>query len=310
MADPLEKSYELQKKAKEYQEYIRAESDKEYLKTLEIARKSQDVESVKNRLFFEHFCQLEKEFVGQVRLIQEAAREMANTLSIDEFKKIISQIVLALGDIEEFRQGIKQHIDVFLNENREIMECIDKKMKTEKLELKTKEEESALRNYMWSSKNINKYLKYLTKENVLDTGDIETQRAKQIKSLNDQKNDLMKLQGDAEKEYSVVRLIMDEFKQIQKSNSYEGVLITELSNIIGVNKLLDITELPTPAIVEDLSRKLGELRKVVSTDVELLTIIPNQIIDLKKEELLDKEDLDFLYSLEQISDLSEMNLHK
>ncbi|MFP4112071.1 MAG: hypothetical protein ACLFUO_03655 [Candidatus Woesearchaeota archaeon] len=304
--DPLDETVQLEKKEHTQEHEIEEESEKEYGDTIEIVKESKDIESLEKNLFFKNFTELEKKFVSEIKKIKEAKEDlMDDDVTVSEFRDIISNIVLSLDNIETFRKGIQKHIEVILKKDEEILRCIRKKIRDEDKEIREKDKERSLRDYMFKNENIDKYLLNLSSQDRLDTGGIDSLHTKQIKALVKEKVDLTKMRQEAFRENDLAKLILTEFRQVLRCNTYEGFYIDQIAKVIHENDLLDVKKMPDYAILDDLFLKMDKLKDLVATEIHLLTTIPNQILELRKEELLDKEDFEFLKQVEDISDIKD-----
>ncbi len=304
--DPVKKTLELERNAHKKEDEIEDKSEKEYEDTLRVSKESLEMDSLKNNLYFKNFADLEKRFIAELKKIKDSEKAMKKpSLSFPEFRKLVSDFVLALGNLEEFREKIVIHIDALIRQDEEIISLIKKKMSLEGSEIKDKDQELSLRKYMFSSKNINKYLDDILKRKVADTGEIETIRSEQLKALDIERVDLEKLRRDAIRENDTALAILTEIKQLKKINDIEGVLIENIARIISLNNFLERNDFPQSSVLEEFALSIDELRKLIATEIHLLSIIPGQVVLLKNDELLDSEDFQYLKDLTKISDIPD-----
>ncbi|MFP4112070.1 MAG: hypothetical protein ACLFUO_03650 [Candidatus Woesearchaeota archaeon] len=304
--DPVKKTLDLERNAHKKEDEIEDKSEKEYEDTLRVSKESLEMDSLKNNLYFKNFADLEKRFIAELKKIKDSEKAMKKpSLSFPEFRKLVSDFVLALGNLEEFREKIVIHIDALIRQDEEIISLIKKKMSLEGSEIKDKDQELSLRKYMFSSKNINKYLDDILKRKVADTGEIETIRSEQLKALDIERVDLEKLRRDAIRENDTALAILTEIKQLKKINDIEGVLIENIARIISLNNFLERNDFPQSSVLEEFALSIDELRKLIATEIHLLSIIPGQVVLLKNDELLDSEDFQYLKDLTKISDIPD-----
>lgn len=303
--DPLKRTLKLEKKEKEHEQHVKDILEKN--KNLEETLKDEAnmMKTFKKNLFFENFTRFEKKLVEEINSIKALHQNVKkDDITYADFKKTLSDLILSLGNIDEYRKEIKKHIDFLLKEERKIISELKKKFHDEDEEFFEKVDERTLRDEMGKPQNVNKYM-----QKMVDLGVVDADIHRQLEALNDAEENLDKLRKDAVTERDLAKYLLVEMRKVLGCNMREGFLIRKISRSISKHKLLDKGNFPEDNILETLKQDLESLMKLVTIEIALVERIPGDLIDLEKEELLDKKDLKFLKELNLISDIKPQQEH-
>jgi hypothetical protein len=295
--DIFKKIEKIESDEKNEESSIVKEEEKEINITNEIQNEIKSVLSIKDDYFFKNITELEQSFLNILNDFKKNNGMIDSSMEVSDFKKKVSELIVILSDLEKNRLIIKEHIKKALLDDEILYDSLNQKFSFENLDISKKEKEKKLNLYLVKSEEIHSFMK-----NNLSLGSLESDFSKKLDVIFNQEKDLSILKKDALDEKNIVKAIMVDLRELLKCISNEEFLFEKIAKIIEKNKFLDIKKMPSKKSINSFIENFDYLRKIMAIEVNILDSIPEHICDLKKDEILDEQDLKFLEGISNNSD--------
>lgn len=198
------------------------------------------------------------------------------------------------------RKSLEKNISLLISEENQLVKEISNKIHEDKEILKEKEAEHSLRTSIWGPE-VSKYLKY---ERNAILGPMEDKHFKQIQALEEEVKLAENLLKTASSEDQMAKYVLIELKKILIIITREIATFKQLESIIlSIEKRISAEENFFEKEQNDIKIHAEEIERLIISEVQILDKLPDQLINLQKQDMLDKNMLEHLILEEADSDM-------
>ncbi len=216
-----------------------------------------------------------------------------------EFKNKMSIIIAKINGWIKNRTQLKDHLKHILSEETTIQQSVHHKLHDENILLRDKQIEAKLRQTMWGPE-IKEHLQY--EPDGITIAPMENEHFKEINALELEIKEAKENIGECNLEENLTKLLTIELNKVYFLLLKEISLFKKCENLLK-NTLFDINIHRTKfeGIEKQSAEICDHIKELLLEEIAILERIPNQFIELKKNDLLDEEHLKEIEKLELTS---------
>lgn len=296
----LKKTKALEKKEQGNLEQLKVQQDKALDETVILKDESKSSARYEHELDFEKIEKLEKKLAQEIRVLKDhvARLDKAASMKVKDFKMLISDIILSLGNVDEHRKTMLALVNDMISRDGELLNFIRTKKFFAKRELHEKDIDEHIREHIYYAGT-----GYHKGTRRIEMAESEEKHVLQIEALKKQEEHLKSLVKETDLELKLTKIILFHLNNVRHCNKKEDKDIKRVAEIVSKKKILDCVRIPGVDVLQRIKNNIEELVKTCVTEIYVMDTIPGDFINLEEEELLDQGDIAHIQNLEEEADI-------